>query len=111
MHIQQPAEDTEWPQLGIPGRNSYRVSETKVDMRRPQAESRPIELEALPQKIIIDLARSALIIVDMQNDFCGEGGWISSMGIDFAAARDLVAPISSVAAALRRENVPVLWVN
>jgi len=111
MNIEQPTEGTEWLELGIPGRNSYRVSETKVDMRRPRSKSRPIELEALPQKIIIDLARSALIIVDMQNDFCGEGGWISSTGMDFTAARDLVGPINSVAAALRRENVPVLWVN
>jgi nicotinamidase-related amidase len=80
-------------------------------MRRPQSKSRPIELQALPQNLIIDLARSALIVVDMQNDFCGEDGWISSMGIDFAAARDLVGPINRVSEAIRRERVPVVWVN
>lgn len=111
MNIEQPAEGADWMELGTPGRNSYRVSQAKVDMRRPKKESRPVELEALPQNIIVDLARSALIIIDMQNDFCGEGGWISSMGIDFAAARELVPSINSVAAVLRRENVPVLWVN
>lgn len=102
---------TQWHELGCAGRNSYRVSETMVDMRRSQLASRPVELGALPQKLIIDLSRTALVIIDMQNDFCGEGGWISSMGIDFSAARDLVPPINAVADVLRREHVPVLWVN
>jgi ureidoacrylate peracid hydrolase len=100
-----------WQEIGTPGRNTYRVSETMVDMRRPQTASRPIELEALPQNLIVDLARTAVIIIDMQNDFCGEGGWISSMGIDFSAARDLVGPINRVNAALRGKQVPILWVN
>jgi nicotinamidase-related amidase len=102
---------TDWSELGTAGRNSYRVSERVVDMRRPRSKSRPVELPALPQDLVIDLSHTALIIVDMQNDFCGEGGWISSMGIDFAAARDLVVPISAVADALRSHGVPVLWVN
>ncbi len=98
-------------ELGIVGRNSYRVSETTVDMRRPEINNHPVEIEALPQNVIIDLARTALIVIDMQNDFCGEGGWISSMGIDFSAARDLVEPINRLADALRAEHVPILWVN
>jgi len=102
---------TRWHELGCSGRNSYRVSETIVDMRRPPAENRPLELAALPQNLIIDLSRAALIIVDMQNDFCGDGGWISSMGIDVSPAQSLVDPINKVAHALRAEEVPVLWVN
>jgi nicotinamidase-related amidase len=100
-----------WQELGCSGRNSYRVSETTVDMRRPEMASRAIELSAQPQDLIVDLARTALIIVDMQNDFCGEDGWIASMGIDFPAARAMVEPINQVAAALRASDVPVLWVN
>jgi nicotinamidase-related amidase len=102
---------TEWHEIGCPGRNSYRVTDTTVDMRRPQPQTQRIEFEALPQKLIIDLSRTALVIIDMQNDFCGEGGWISSMGIDFSAARELVGPINRAAQAMRRKNVPVLWVN
>jgi len=100
-----------WHELGTSGRNSYRVSETMVDMRRPQVATRTIELSAQPQNLLIDLARTALIIVDMQNDFCGEDGWVASMGIEFPAARAMVEPINQVAAALRNANVPVLWVN
>ena len=111
MSTQYLTETIEWQELGTPGRNAYRVSETTVDMRRPQAKSRPVELKALPQNLIIDLARSALVIVDMQNDFCCEDGWLSSLGIDDPAARELVGPINRVADSLRREKVPVVWVN
>jgi nicotinamidase-related amidase len=100
-----------WHELGCAGRNSYRVSETMVDMRRPDVATRTIEFSAQPQNLLIDLARSALIVVDMQNDFCGEDGWVASMGIDFPAARAMVEPINHVTATLRRANVPVLWVN
>lgn len=100
-----------WHELGIPSRNTYRVNETTVDMRRPLTAARPIELAALAQNVIIDLARTALVVIDMQNDFCGEDGWVSSLGIDFSAARDLVRPINRLGDALRSAGVPVLWVN
>jgi len=111
MSTQDLTKAADGQEIGTPGRNSYRVSETVVDMRRAQAAIRPVELQALPQNLILDLSRTALIIIDMQNDFCGKGGWISSMGIDFSAARDLVEPINRLANALRAEDVPVLWVN
>ncbi|MFL6727177.1 MAG: cysteine hydrolase family protein [Sphingomicrobium sp.] len=111
MSTQETVEALELQEIGSAGRNSYHVSETLVDMRRPQPPSREIEIQALPQNLIIDLSRTALIVVDMQNDFCGDGGWISSMGIDCSAARDLVEPINRVAEAVRREHVPVVWVN
>lgn len=106
-HAEPPAD---WKPIGTE-RNSYRVKESVVDMRRSERPSRPIELEAQPQDLVLDLSRTALIIVDMQNDFCGEGGWISSMGIDFSAARDLVNPINETAETLRHVGVPIVWVN
>ena len=102
---------TQWTELGCAGRNSYRVSECVVDMRRPELPSRTVQLSAQPQNLIIDLPRTALVIVDMQNDFCGEDGWVASMGIDFPAARAMVGPINQVAAACRGADVSVLWVN
>lgn len=104
------AEPTDWKPIGTE-RNSYRVTESVVDLRRSEVPSLPIELEAEPQNLVLDLSRTALIVVDMQNDFCGETGWISSMGIDFAAARDLINPINETAEALRQIGVPVVWVN
>ena len=36
-----------------------------------------------PQNITIDLKRSAMVVIDMQNDFCAEGGWVDALGLDY----------------------------
>ena len=100
-----------WPTLGIPQRNTYRVSPTMVDMRRPLRQRRDVLIEALPQHLLIDLARAALVVVDMQNDFCAPDGWIGSLGIDVAGARALIDPINRSADILRANEVPVVWIN
>ena len=104
-------DTTDWHALGTAGRNSYRVSETLVDMRRPARTARPVRLQALPQDALVDISRCALVIVDMQNDFCAEDGWIGSLGIDFAAGRALTGPINRAAQALREAGAPVIWLS
>lgn len=100
-----------WAALGPAGRNTYRVSDTMVDMRRLARTEQPARLAAQPQDLLIDVARTALVVIDMQNDFCGTDGWVASMGIDFAAGRALVDPINRAAAAMRARNAPVIWVS
>jgi ureidoacrylate peracid hydrolase len=100
-----------WPLLGIPGRNAYRVSERLVDLRRPARSGREIQLRAQPQDLLLDVSRTALIVIDMQNDFCAPDGWMASLGVDVASARALAGPINRSTAALRASGVPVLWVN
>lgn len=101
----------DWAALGTEGRNTYRVSDRVVDMRRPAPPGPTARLIAQPQDILIDLARIALIVVDMQNDFCSSDGWVASLGIDFAAGRALVDPINRAAAAMRACGAPVIWLN
>lgn len=101
----------DWVTLGTQGRNTYRVSNAVVDMCRPARIGRPVRLTAEPQDLLIDMARAALVIVDMQNDFCSKDGWVASLGIDFAAGRALVEPINRAAAAMRAHGAPVIWVN
>jgi ureidoacrylate peracid hydrolase len=100
-----------WPLLGIPGRNVYRVSETLVDLRRSARSRREVQLRARPQDLLLDLSRTALIVIDMQNDFCAPDGWMASLGVDVASARALAGPINRSTAALRANGIPVLWVN
>ncbi len=99
-------ETTDWTALGTAERNTYRVSDTCVDMRRPSRAPRAAAVGALPQKLLLDLSRAAIVVIDMQNDFCGPGGWIASLGIDIAPAAALIAPINQVTSRLRDLECP-----
>lgn len=97
--------------LGVPGRNAYHLDRTRVDMSRPAQPVRRLEAPGLPQAVVLDLAKTALIVVDMQNEFCSTKGWLSVLGQDVSGAAALVGPIKRLADALRESEVPVIWLN
>ena len=97
--------------LGSSPRNQWRVSEAKVDLVRAPVPPRPLSLKAAPQDLTIDLARTAIVVIDMQNDFCHPDGWLASIGVDVAPARSPIAPLRALLPRLRAADVPVLWIN
>lgn len=68
-------------------------------------------IDADPQQVEIDLARTALLVVDMQNDFLHDEGWFAASGIDPTPVRRAIGPVKALTTAARSGGVPVFWVN
>ncbi len=97
--------------LGPSRWNSWDVSADHVDLVRPALPPRRRTIAAQPQDITLDSNRTAVIVVDMQNDFCAPGGWFHSKGNDLEPMRRPISRLNALLPALREDGVPVIWVN
>jgi nicotinamidase-related amidase len=97
--------------LGSSQRNQWQVNAEQCNLVRTNQAAKPIAMPALPQNIVIDLARTALVVIDMQNDFCHPQGWLATIGVDTSPARRPIKPLQAALLALRGAGVPVVWLN
>jgi nicotinamidase-related amidase len=51
---------------------------------------------------------TALVVIDMQTDFCGVGGYVDLMGYDISLTRACIAPIAHLLTALRSRGFCII---
>ena len=68
-------------------------------------------IEAWPEPITIDTARTAVIVVDLQNDFCSKGGLFDRAGINISAVQKAVGPTREVLSAARKAGIRIVYLK
>lgn len=68
-------------------------------------------IEARPEPITIDLNKTAVLVIDMQNDFGSKGGMFDLAGIDISGIRAVVPNIRSTLMAARAASLPVIFIK
>jgi nicotinamidase-related amidase len=95
-----------------PGRGHHWMADAQhVNMALPLSSPRPLRIACQPQDVTIDLQRTALLVIDMQNDFCAPGGWVDHLGVDYTPDRAPIGPLQKLLPPLRASGVTVVWVN
>lgn len=96
--------------LGI-APNAWAVDAEMADITRPSLPPRPVHLSTETKLLRLDLAKAAMIIIDMQNDFCHPDGWLAHIGVDVTPARAPIAPLKTLLPILRQAEIPIVWLN
>src|SRR5256886_60391 len=73
--------------------------------------SRIVRIEAKPDPIAIDTAKTAVIVVDMQNDFGTKGGMFDRAGFDISIIQKAVGPTATVLAAARSAGIKIIYLK
>ena len=107
---QLPSNMNHLTTLRIPP-NAWAVNEAIADITRPPLDTKIITLLTQTKTLRLDLAKSAILVIDMQNDFCHPDGWLAHIGVDVTPARSPISPLKSLLPVLRQIDVPVLWIN
>jgi nicotinamidase-related amidase len=77
-------------------------------MSVPETMPGALVIPADPYPYAFDIATTALVIIDMQIDFCGKGGYVDQMGYDLALTAGPIEPIQMVLDAARKAGMTVI---
>jgi ureidoacrylate peracid hydrolase len=72
-------------------------------------DGRKVLVRARPEDVSMELARTAVLVVDMQNDFGTKGGMFDRAGIDISLIRQTIEPTARVLGAARRQAIPIIY--
>jgi nicotinamidase-related amidase len=89
----------------------WTVHQDHVSLVRKPAPALIARVAALPAAIELDFARCALVVVDMQNDFCHADGWFAGRGVDISPLRRPIPAIAALSKQMRDAGSRIVWLN
>ena len=73
--------------------------------------SQYVRLETRTEPVAIDITKTAVIVVDMQNDFGSVGGMFERAGIDISMIRGVISPTAKVLHAARQAGIKIIYLK
>jgi ureidoacrylate peracid hydrolase len=70
-----------------------------------------VTIEARPEAITIDPGQTAVLVVDMQNDFGAKGGMLDLAGVDISPNQAVIEPTGRLLAAARQGGITVVYLK
>jgi ureidoacrylate peracid hydrolase len=70
-----------------------------------------VRIDAKPEPIAIDISKTAVIVVDMQNDFGTKGGFFDHAGLDISMIQRTVGPTARVLTSARQAGVKIIFLK
>ena len=79
--------------------------------KHSEPEGLSLPLNARPGLISLDINKTAVLVVDMQNDYGAKGGLFDRAGIDISVIRKVIAPIAAVLENARLIGIPIVYIK
>lgn len=90
----------------------WHLEDDHIDLsphHRPIRDLLWIDTDEIP--VVEDTRRMALVIIDMQNDFCTKGGWADHAGFETKRTRSAIPGIKKVLKWAREHDLWVIWIG
>lgn len=97
--------------LGIAGAAGLASKALSAPKPTPAVVGRKVQIDARPQPITIDLSKTAVLVIDMQNDFGAKGGMFERAGIDIRGIRAVVPNVARAVSTARAASLPIIYLK
>lgn len=84
---------------------------TKALCQDARPDSKEFLISARPQPITVNVGNTAVIVVDMQNDFGSDGGMFDRAGVNIKMIQRAVDPTAKVIEAARKAGIKIIYLK
>lgn len=76
-----------------------------------RSAGRVVTVDPRPDAFMLDTATTAVIVVDMQNDFGAKGGMFDRAGVDISGIQKVVAPTARALVSARKAGIKIVYLK